>query len=88
MSPSLADNVLYVAKLPDLQSEDSTAEGHLRSIAVEPSFLARVAEAQRDASDCDMQCLVRRTRGSNAAWVIRSVHGYDLVYRVGVKGSL
>ena len=45
--------------------------GHMASIEVEPTFLARVADATWQNADVEMRKLARRARGSHAQFHVR-----------------
>ena len=53
----------------------------LGTLAVEPTFLARVHEATWQTSDAEMRKLVRRARGTHAELHVGSRHGLELVFR-------
>ena len=53
----------------------STVCGHITSMVVEPTFLARVSSATFDQPDAEMQKLVRRAKGTHALFHVRSRHG-------------
>ena len=51
------------------------------SLEVEPTFLARVHEAAWQASDAEMQKLVRRERGAHAMFHVGTRHGFEFIFR-------
>ena len=51
------------------------------SLEVEPTFLARVANATWHDADVEMRKIARRARGSHALFHVKQLHGFDLVYR-------
>ena len=53
----------------------------LGTLAVEPTFLARVHEATWKDPDAEMRKLVRRARGTHAQFHVGSRHGLELVFR-------
>ena len=53
--------------------------GHVASMVVEPTFLARVSSATFDQPG--MQKLVRRAHGTHALFHVRSRHGVEVVLR-------
>ena len=55
--------------------------GHVASMVMEPTFLARVSSATFDQPDAEMQKLVRRARGTHALFHVRSRHGVEVVLR-------
>ena len=61
---------------------EGTPCGCLNSIVLEPSWLARVSEAQHNTEDREMVRLMARGRGRDPHFAFRSVHGVDLLYRV------
>ena len=60
----------------------------LASLAIEPEWLAMVHQGQFDAADREMATIVAKARGDDAEFVIREVHGLDLVYRKTRTGVL
>ena len=56
-------------------------EGVMGSLEVKPTLLARVLEATWQNSDVEMHKLVQRARGLHALFHVRSVHGFELVFR-------
>ena len=48
-------------------------------IALEPSFLARVARGQ--SSDSSLRACWSAARGSDARFCVRDAHGFELLYR-------
>ena len=63
-----------------------TRVAHALSLEVEPTFLARVAEATWANADVEMRKLVRRATGNHAGFHIRELHGFKLVFR-GPQGA-
>ena len=59
----------------------SPKQGHVLSLEVEPTFLARVHEAMWQASDTEMQKLARRARGTHAMFHVGIRHGFELIFR-------
>ena len=59
----------------------SAAAASLASLAVEPGWLARVHTGQFDETDSEMRAIVAKARSSDATFVVREVHGLELVYR-------
>ena len=57
------------------------AIGTALSLEVEPTFLARVANAMWHDADVKMRKIARRVRGSHALFHVQQLHGFDLVYR-------
>ena len=49
-------------------------------LEVEPTFLARVANATRHDSDVEMRKIARHARGSHALFHMKQLHGFDLVF--------
>ena len=58
-----------------------TCVAHVLSLEVEPTFLARVAEATWANADVEMRKLVHRAQGSHASFHIWELHGFKLVFR-------
>ena len=54
---------------------------HVLSLEVEPTFLARVAEAMWANAGVEMQELVCRATGAHAGFHIRELHGFKLIFR-------
>ena len=57
------------------------AVGTALSLEVEPTFLARVANATWHDADVEMRKIARRARGSHVLFHVKQLHGFDLVYR-------
>ena len=57
------------------------AVGTALSLEVEPTFLARVANATCHDADVEMRKLARHARGSHALFHVKQLHSFDLVYR-------
>ena len=55
--------------------------GTALSLEVEPTFLARVANATWHDADVEMRKIACRARGSHALFHVKQLHGFDLVYR-------
>ena len=55
--------------------------GTVMSFEVEPTFLARVANAFWHDADVEIHKIFRRTRGSHALFRIKQLHGFDSVFR-------
>ena len=55
--------------------------GHVVSLVVQPTSVARVRSATFDQPDAEMQKLVRRARGTHALFHARSRHGVEVVLR-------
>ena len=55
--------------------------GAVMSLEVEPTFLARVANATWHDSDVEMCKITRHARGSHALFHVKQLHGFDLVFR-------
>ena len=53
----------------------------LASLAVEPGWLARVHTGKFDKTDSEMHAIIAKARSNNATFVVREVHGLELVYR-------
>ena len=51
------------------------------SLEVEPTFLARVANATWHDADVEMRKIARHTRGLHALFHVKQLHGFDLVFR-------
>ena len=89
---------MFVARLPNVQDfpaalhgllhnaisgiPKGTPCGCLNSIVLEPSWLARVSEAQHNTEDREIVWLMARGRGRDPHFAFRSVHGVDWLYRV------
>ena len=61
--------------------------GHVASLIVEPTSLARVSSATFDQPDAEMQKLVKRARGTHAMFHVRSRHGVEVVVRGTVDAA-
>ena len=51
------------------------------SLEVEPTFLARIANATYHDADVEMRKIACHARGSHALFHVKQWHGYDLVLR-------
>ena len=51
------------------------------SLKVEPTFLARVANAMWHDADVEMRKIVHHARGSHALFHVKQLHSFDLVFR-------
>jgi len=51
-------------------------------LALEPSWLAVVAQQQQKPGDSEMLSCLRKARGANPSFTMREVHGFELCYRV------
>ena len=54
--------------------------GTVLSLEVEPTFLARAANATWHDTDVEMRKIDHHARGSHALFHLKQLHGYDLVY--------
>ena len=53
---------------------------------VEPGWLGQVHAGQWDATDREMVRICHKARGKDHEFVVRQVHGLDLVYRQPREG--
>ena len=56
------------------------AVGTALSLEVEPTFLARVANATWHEADVEMRKIACHARGSHALFHVKQLHAFDLVY--------
>ena len=59
----------------------SPVKGHVLSLEVEPTFLARVHEATWQATYAEMRKLAHRARGTHAMFYVGSRYGFEFVFR-------
>ena len=90
--------MLFVTRLPNVQDfpaplhgllhnvisgiPEGTPCGRLNSVVLEPSWLAHVLEAQHNTEDHEMVRFMACSHCHDPHFVLRSVHGIDLLYRV------
>ena len=51
-------------------------------LATEPTWLAAVYQQQQSPSDTEMCSCLAKARGANPQFTMRTVHGFELCYRV------
>ena len=56
-------------------------KGHVLSLEVEATFLARVHEATWQAYDAEIQKLAHRARGTYAMFHMGTRHGFEFIFR-------
>ena len=61
--------------------------GTVLSLEVEPTFLARVANATWHDADVEMCKIAHRARESHALFHVKQLHGCNLVYRGSGESS-
>ena len=62
-------------------ASSSSVVARLSTLAIEPTFLARVHEATWQTPDAEMQKLVRRAHETHVQFHVGSRHGLELVFR-------